>query len=456
MGQGRMKQTQCIRWLLAIGCLAMVPMHAGAAETAPQAQKAVDVGQVLPLPIPPFAGKSGRTVEESTLAFPQSIKPPAGAPNVVVILLDDVGFGHASTFGGPIPTPALDQLAHEGLRYNRFHTTAVCSPTRAALLSGRNPARVATGHVMEGAVGTEARNTVWSADSATVAEILKQRGYNTAAFGKWHNTPEWESGPTGPFDRWPTGKGFEYFYGFLGGDTNQFSPALVENTIPRVAPATPGYHFTTDMVDHAMTWVRNQHTVDPSRPFFSYLAPGAAHSPLQAPKGWIDKFRGQFDMGWDQMREITFAQQKKLGVIPKDARLTPRPPEVPAWNSFSPQEQKVFARMQEVYAGFLAQTDYEIGRFLKQLDELGVRDNTLVFYIVGDNGPSAEGSPVGSTNETLMENGIVPPPTKDVKLDELGGPKTTVTTRRAGPGPVPRPSSISSRCPRTSARCAIR
>lgn len=381
-------------------------------------------GLVLPLPIKPFAGKSGRTVEESSFAYPQQVKPPAGAPNVVIIMLDDVGFGHASTFGGPIPTPFIDQLAHEGLRYNRFHTAAVCSPTRAALLSGRNPARVATGHVMEGAVGTEARNTVWGANAASVAEVLKLRGYNTAMFGKWHNTPEWESGPTGPFDRWPIGKGFEYFFGFLGGDTNQFSPALYENTIPIQAPSTPGYHFTNDMVEHAMGWVRNQHTADPSRPFFAYLAPGAAHAPLQAPKEWIDKFRGQFDMGWDKMRELTFERQKKLGVIPKDAKLTPRPPEVPSWDSFSKDEQKVFARMQEVYAGFLAHTDYEIGRFLKSLDELGVRDNTLIFYIVGDNGPSAEGSPIGSVNETLMENGIVPPPTKDAKLDELGGPNT--------------------------------
>lgn len=381
-------------------------------------------GTVLPFPVEPFGGKVGRTVQESTLVYPQPIKPPAGAPNVVIILLDDVGFGHASTFGGPIPTPAIEQLAHEGLRYNRFHTAAVCSPTRASLLSGRNPGRVATGHVMEGAVGTEARNTVWGADAASVAEVLRLRGFNTAAFGKWHNTPEWESGPSGPFDRWPTGKGFEYFFGFLGGDTNQFSPALYEGTTPIQAPSTPGYHFTHDMVEHAMTWVRNQHAADPSRPFFAYLAPGAAHAPLQAPKEWIDRFRGQFDMGWDRMRELTFERQKRLGVIPKDAKLTPRPPEVPAWSSFSKEEQKVFARMQEVYAGFLAHTDDEIGHFLEGLDELGVRDNTLVFYIVGDNGPSAEGSPVGSLNETLMINGIVPPPTKDVDLDVLGGPNT--------------------------------
>ncbi len=399
---------------------------AGGAQPAVASEAAIpSAGRVLPLAPPAFKGKIGRTLAESVQDFPGFIEPPAGAPNVVVVLLDDVGFGHTSTFGGPVPTPALEQLARQGLRYNRFHTTGICSPTRASLLTGRNPQRVSTGMVSEGASGFPGYNSMWGPNAASLAEILRAHGYNTSMYGKWHNTPDWESGPTGPFDRWPTGKGFEYFYGFIGGDSDQFHPALYENTVPVDAPQQPGYHLTTDMVDHAIRWIRTQHSVAPNKPFFTYLAPGATHAPLQAPKAWIDQFKGQFNHGWDQERERTFARQKALGVIPPDAELTPRPEGLPDWDSLSADEQKVAARLQEVYAGFLAHTDHEVGRLLATLDQLGVRDNTLVVYIVGDNGASAEGSPTGTTNELIPINGLTPK-VKDVMahLDELGGPLT--------------------------------
>jgi arylsulfatase len=385
-----------------------------------------DTTNVLPIPQPSFRGKIGITYQESTPYFPPPITAPAKAPNVLLVLLDDVGFGQASTFGGPVETPNLTRLAAKGLRYNQFHTTALCSPTRAALLTGRNHHSVGTGVVEELATGFPGYTTILPKSAATVAEVLRQNGYNTAAFGKWHNTPDYETSAVGPFDRWPIGLGFEYFYGFLGGDTNQWSPALVENT-KRVAPPrnNPDYHLTPDLVDHAIAWIRSQQSIAPDKPFFTYLATGATHAPHHAPKAWIDKYKGKFDQGWDKLREQTFARQKQLGVIPVDAQLTPRPKELPAWDSLSKDDQRIYAHEMEVFAGFLAQTDYEVGRLISAIDQIGELDNTIVFYIVGDNGASAEGGLAGSINELKVFNKV--PESREqllASLNDLGSPKT--------------------------------
>lgn len=385
-----------------------------------------DTGKVLPINPPPFRGKIGITYKESTPDFPAPIKAPEQAPNVLLVLLDDVGFGQASTFGGPVDTPNLTHLAERGLRYNQFHTTALCSPTRAALLTGRNHHSVGTGVVAELASGFPGYTTILPKSAATVAEVLRQNGYNTAAFGKWHNTPDYETSAAGPFDRWPTWLGFEYFYGFLGGDTNQWSPALVENT-KRVAPPTnnPDYHLTPDLVDHAISWIHSQQSIAPDKPFFTYLATGATHAPHHAPKVWIDKYQGKFDQGWDKLREETFARQKQLGVIPANAQLTPRPKELPAWDSLSPDDQKIYAHEMEVFAGFLAYTDHEVGRLINAIDQIGELDNTLIFYIVGDNGASAEGGLSGSVNELKVFNKV--PESRQqllASLNDLGSPKT--------------------------------
>ncbi|MBD2435522.1 arylsulfatase [Nostoc sp. FACHB-110] len=381
--------------------------------------------EVLPVPFPEFKGKIGLTYKESQPDFPQPITAPAKAPNVLLVILDDVGFGQASTFGGPVDTPNLTRLAESGLRYNQFHTTALCSPTRAALLTGRNHHSVNTGVVEELATGYPGYTTILPKSAATVAEILRQNGYNTAAFGKWHNTPDFETSAAGPFDRWPTGLGFEYFYGFLGGDTNQWSPALVENTKRVDKPNKPDYHLTPDLVDHAIAWIRNQQSIAPEKPFFAYLATGATHAPHHAPKEWIEKYKGKFDQGWDKLRQETFARQKQQGVIPANAQLTPRPQELPAWDSLSAEQQKLYAHMAEVFAGFLAHTDYEVGRLINAVDQLGELDNTLVIYVVGDNGASAEGGLTGSVNELQVFNGV--PENLQQLLaayDDLGSPKT--------------------------------
>ena len=385
-----------------------------------------DTGKVLPINPPPFRGKIGITYKESTPDFPAPIKAPEQAPNVLLVLLDDVGFGQASTFGGLVDTPNLTHLAERGLRYNQFHTTALCSPTRAALLTGRNHHSVGTGVVAELASGFPGYTTILPKSAATVAEVLRQNGYNTAAFGKWHNTPDYETSAAGPFDRWPTWLGFEYFYGFLGGDTNQWSPALVENT-KRVAPPTnnPDYHLTPDLVDHAISWIHSQQSIAPDKPFFTYLATGATHAPHHAPKVWIDKYQGKFDQGWDKLREETFARQKQLGVIPANAQLTLRPKELPAWDSLSPDDQKIYAHEMEIFAGFLAYTDHEVGRLINAIDQIGELDNTLIFYIVGDNGASAEGGLAGSVNELKVFNKV--PESREqllASLNDLGSPKT--------------------------------
>ncbi|MCB1679074.1 MAG: arylsulfatase [Halioglobus sp.] len=353
------------------------------------------------------------------------VHAPANAPNVVVVLLDDVGFGAASTFGGPSRTPALNALAKDGLRYNRFHTTAICSPTRASLLTGRDSHVANVGAVLNSANSYPGYQGVLKKETATIAQMLREKGYNTAAFGKWHLAPAWETSPSGPFDRWPTGVGFEKFYGFLGGETDQFDPTLYEGTTPILRPAGDDYHLSEDLVDQAIRWMRVQHSVTPDKPFFMYLATGATHAPLQVPREWIERYTGQFNQGWDVMREDIIARQKKLGVIPADARLTPRPAELPAWDSMGKDEQRVASRLMETYAAFLAHTDAQVGRLVQALKDSGQYDNTLFIYIVGDNGSSAEGGLKGSINYMGALQGLQESTATQLqRLDDIGNAST--------------------------------
>ncbi|MBK8335900.1 MAG: arylsulfatase [Sterolibacteriaceae bacterium] len=354
---------------------------------------------VLPIAATPFKGTMGLRTKDSTPSFPGNVTAPAGAPNVVLILMDDIGFGETSTFGGPVPTPTLDKLAANGLRYNRFHTTAVCSPTRAAIITGRNHHTAHTGAVTEMATGFPGYDTVLGKDMATIGAMLTLNGYNTAWFGKNHNVGDWESSQAGPFDRWPTGLGFEKFYGFIGGVANNWRPALFDGTTP-IEPylGKPDYNLDFDLADQAISWIKMQKTVAPEKPFFVY-ATAAGHAPQQATPEWIAKFKGQYDQGWDKMREETFARQKRAGIIPADAKLTPRPKELPSWNSASPREKKVYSAMMELAAAHVAQADYNLGRVLKSIDEMGQTDNTLVIFVVGDNGGSGEGSLQGVFND---------------------------------------------------------
>ena len=386
----------------------------------------VSAQEILPQPEQPFRGHIGLTAKESVKDFPEMITAPDGAPNILLILTDDVGFGASSTFGGQIPTPAMDRLATSGLRYNQFHTTAVCSPTRAALLTGRNHHSVATGLIMEAGTGFPGYNTLMPKSAGTVAEILRQNGYNTAWFGKNHNVPDWQSSQSGPFDLWPTGLGFEYFYGFIGGDTNQWHPAIIENTKPIEPPHDdPDYFFEKDMADKAIERLQMLHAMAPQKPFFFYYAPGTAHAPHHAPKEWIAKFKGKFDQGWDNFRNEVFARQKKLGVVPADAQLTKRSKGIPAWDSLSADQKRLYAHMMEVYAAALSYMDHQIDRVLDAIEETGELDNTLVIYIQGDNGSSPEGGMNGLLNEMAFFNGL----TEDfnetlAKMDTLGSEYT--------------------------------
>jgi arylsulfatase len=348
---------------------------------------------------------------------------PAGAPNVLLVLLDDVGFGHAKTFGGPVNTPTLQRLADEGLRYNRFHTTALCSPSRAALLTGRNHHSAHTGTIMELATGFPGYDGRIPKEAACIAETLKQNGYSTAAFGKWHNTPDYEVSAAGPFDRWPTGLGFEYWWGFQGGESSQWHTPLYDNTTPVIPPDDPKWHLSEALADQAIAWIGQQKAAAPDKPFFMYWAPGCAHAPHHVHKEWADRYKGQFDGGWDKEREATFERQKKRGIIPKNTELTPRPDSIPAWDDCSADEKRLYARMQEVFAGFLEHVDAQVGRMVDALELMKLRDDTLIIYIVGDNGPSAEGSLNGTLNNMKTQQGYP----DDVKamlkhIDEIGGP----------------------------------
>jgi arylsulfatase A-like enzyme len=354
-----------------------------------------------------------------------AVTAPEGAPNVVIVLIDDIGFGASSAFGGPIEMPTLEKLAGGGLKYNRFHTTALCSPTRTALLTGHNHHANNAGAIMELATAFPGNTGIRPKEITTLAEILRQNGYSTGAFGKYHETPPWEVSISGPMDRWPTGSGFDKFYGFIGGETNQWAPALFDGVTRVEHKQSPDYHFTVDMTDQAINWFSAQQALTPDKPFYLYFATGATHAPHHAPKEWIAKYKGRFNGGWDKMREETFQRQKKLGVIPADTKLTPRPAEIPAWDDMSDDQKRLFERQMETFAGFAEHTDHEVGRLVAQLEAIGELENTLFFYIVGDNGASAEGGPEGAYNEMMALNGIIGTADQMMgHLEEWGGPNT--------------------------------
>jgi arylsulfatase A-like enzyme len=386
--------------------------------------------EALPIPDRPYAGLVTYDAKDPETSFPpiEPLRPPEGAPNVLVILIDDVGFGASSAFGGPCATPNIERLATSGLKYNRFHTTALCSPTRQALLTGRNHHSVGMGGITEIATSAPGYSSIRPNSAAPLAETLKLNGYSTAQFGKCHEVPVWETSPMGPFHAWPTGSGFEHFYGFIGGETNQWAPAIYRDTVPVEPDRTPeeGYHFTEDMTDRAIEWVGQQKALMPDKPFFAYFAPGATHAPHHVPKEWADKYKGKFDQGWDKLREETFARQKKLGVIPDDAELTERPAEIPAWDDMPEDLKPVLARQMEVYAGFLEHTDHHVGRLIDALADLEVLEDTLVYVIIGDNGASAEGTPNGCFNELVVLNGAFGLETVEFMashIDDFGTPK---------------------------------
>jgi arylsulfatase A-like enzyme len=384
------------------------------------------------LPIPDRAAPRLTTYDakDPDTSFPaiEPLLPPEGAPNVLVVLLDDVGFGASSAFGGPCQTPTAERLASGGLRYNRFHTTALCAPTRQALLTGRNHHSVGMGSITETATSAPGYSSVRPNTKAPVAMTLKLNGYATAQFGKCHEVPVWQSSPMGPFDAWPSGGGgFETFYGFIGGENNQWDPALYDGTTPVEPPETDDYHLTEDLTDRAVSWMHQQKALMPDKPFFVYFAPGATHAPHHVPKEWADKYAGQFDDGWDVQRERIFAKQKQLGVIPADAELTTRHDEITAWDEMPDELKPVLARQMEVYAGFLEHTDHHVGRLVDALADLGVLEDTLIYYIIGDNGASAEGTMNGAFNELANFNGMAALETPEFmlsKMDELGSPSS--------------------------------
>jgi len=387
---------------------------------------------VLPIPDRPRSGLITYDARDPDTKYPpiNQLRPPKGAPNVLVILIDDAGFGSSSAFGGPCSTPAAERLAAGGLKYNRFHTTALCSPTRQALLTGRNHHSVGMGGITEIASGSPGYCSVLPNTCSPIARTLKLNGYATAQFGKCHEVPVWETSSAGPFDAWPTGGGgFEYFYGFIGGEAHQWYPSLYEGTNPIEVKKTPeeGYHLVPDMTDKAIDWIGQQKALIPDKPFFVYFAPGATHAPHHVPKEWADKYKGKFDQGWDKLREEIFARQKKLGVIPPDCQLTKRHEEIPAWDAMQGDLKPVLIRQMEVYAGFLEYVDYHVGRLLDSLEAAGILDDTLVFYIIGDNGASAEGTLHGTYNEMINFNGAAALETPEflkARIDKLGGPES--------------------------------
>jgi arylsulfatase A-like enzyme len=388
-------------------------------------QKTTMLSDILPLPTPRFHGQIGSTYVDSKADIITLPTAPPGAPNILLILLDDVGFGQTSTFGGPANTPTLQRLADEGLRYNRFHTTALCSPTRAALLSGRNHHSVHTGVITEMATGFPGYDGEWPREAACVAEMLRGNQYSTAAFGKWHNTPDHELSAAGTFDRWPIGKGFDYWYGFQGGESSQWHTPLFENTAPIEPPHdSPAWHFSEAIAEKAISWIAQQQAAAPDMPFFIYFATGACHSPHHVPKEWADKYKGKFDHGWDRQRELTLEKQKKLGLVPEKTKLTRRPDSIPTWESRSADEKRLYARMQEVFAGYLEHVDAQVGKLVDAIDGMGLRDDTLIIYAVGDNGPSAEGSLTGTLNNMKTQLGLLDDVSSMLKhIGEIGGPQ---------------------------------
>jgi arylsulfatase A-like enzyme len=382
---------------------------------------------VLPIQPPVAAPITEMDARNATTPERFVVNAPEGAPNIVIVLIDDIGFGATAPFGGAIETPALQRLAEDGLRFNQFHTTALCSPTRASLLSGRNHHNVNVGSVMEIATGFPGNQGIRPDDAKYFAETLRHNGYSTAAFGKWHETATWEVSVSGPYFRWPTNSGFDKFYGFIGGETNQWDPVIFDGQVMRDKKDDENYHFTTDMTNEAIDWVKFQQAMTPDKPFFVYYAPGATHAPHHVPKEWIEKYKGKFDGGWEQLRQETFARQKELGIIPENARLAPMPEDAVEWESLSADEKALFALQMETFAGFAGHTDNEVGRLVSAIEEVGALDNTLFIYVVGDNGSSAEGGLEGTYNELVHLNGIFDAETVESMLaraDDWGGPNS--------------------------------
>ncbi|MGB5037945.1 MAG: sulfatase-like hydrolase/transferase, partial [Blastocatellia bacterium] len=380
---------------------------------------------VLPIPEPTYPYSTALDARTATPPPRFEVKAPAGAPNVLIVLIDDMGFGQSEAFGGPIHMPTVTKLANAGLRYNQFHTTALCSPTRAALLSGRNHHTNNMGSITETATMFPGQTGQRPNAVAPLAEMLRLNGYSTAAFGKSHETAAWEVSPSGPTDRWPTRSGFDHFYGFIGGETNQWAPAIYEDMSRVELPDDPNYHFMTDMTDKAIAWTKAQKSLTPDRPFFTYFAPGATHAPHHVPKEWIAKYKGKFDQGWDKVREETLARQIKLGVVPPGTKLAPKPEAIKDWDTLSADEKRLFARQMEVFAGFGEYADTEVGRLIDAIAELGQLDNTLVFFIVGDNGASAEGTMNGVLYEMTYFNGVQETvPDILARIDDLGAANT--------------------------------
>jgi arylsulfatase A-like enzyme len=406
-----------MRPTLAMGLLLAAALAGGPAMAqqttgvpgSPSATESIQ-GQVLPPPALPFGGEINLNAAQSKTWWPPRIVPPENAPNILLIMTDDVGFGAPSTFGGVIPTPALDRIADMGLRYTQFHSTALCSPTRAALITGRNHHSAGFGVIAEQSTGFPGYDSIIGKDTATIGQILKQNGYATSWFGKDHNTPDFQASQVGPFDQWPLGMGFEYFYGFVGGDTSQWQPNLFRNTTaiyPYVGKS--GWNLTTAMADDAIHWIRQLDEIAPDKPFFVYYVPGGTHAPHHPTPEWIKTISDMhlFDQGWNALREQIFANQKKLGVIPQDAQLTPWPDDLlKRWDALTPDEKKLFIRQADVYAAYLAYTDHEIGRVIQAVENLGKLDDTLIIYISGDNGGSAEGTLIGTPNEVASFNGV--------------------------------------------------
>ncbi|WP_115028243.1 arylsulfatase [Acetobacterium bakii] len=386
----------------------------------------------LPMPNTKRSGLITYDARNPDTKFPpiEQLRPPVGAPNVMIILIDDAGFGSSSAFGGPCQTPSAEKLGLGGLVYNRFHSTALCSPTRQALLTGRNHHSAGMGGITETATGAPGYSSVLPNTMSPLAQTLKLNGYSTAQFGKCHEVPVWQTSPIGPFDAWPSGGGgFEYFYGFIGGEANQWYPTLYEGTTPVEQKKTPeeGYHLMEDITEKAISWIAQQKALAPDKPFFTYFAPGATHAPHHVPKEWADKYKGKFDQGWDKLREETFARQKDLGVIPADCQLTARHQEIPAWDDMPEDLKPILRRQMEVYAGFMEYTDYHIGRLIDHLDKLEILDDTLIYYIIGDNGASAEGTINGAYNEMANFNGLAGLETPEFlmeRIDKLGGPES--------------------------------
>jgi arylsulfatase len=407
---------------ITIGCQKSENQKSTTAQTTGEIDRTI-----LPIHHPttePITEMDARNVEKPDIF---QVKAPEGAPNIVIVMIDDIGFGATSTFGGSIQTPTFDRLASNGLKFNQFHTTALCSPTRASLLSGRNHHNMNVGSVMEVATGFQGNQGIRPDNAKYVAETLRQNGYSTAAFGKWHETATWEVSVSGPFFRWPTNSGFDKFYGFIGGETNQWDPVIFDGVTKVHKKDDPDYHFTTDMTNEAIEWIKFQKAMTPDKPFMVYYAPGAVHAPHHAPKEWIEKYNGKFDAGWQKLREETFARQKEMGIIPQNTKLAPMPSDIKDWESLSANEKKLFALQIETFAGFMEHTDNEVGRMVDAIEEVGVLDNTLFIYIMGDNGSSAEGGLEGTFNELVHLNGIFDEETIESMLeheDDWGGPNS--------------------------------